>query len=492
MPLPNITSYILGTRKPMDYTSSALSAYLAVSQEMRARQQQMMSDLKQGQEQMLAGQQNIRQGQAHEQNMLDAVENRKMRIEDQSFQREQMGWQREMQPLQMEQAQLGIDAARYDLNVAKPMLHQIRRAELESAQFELEAAVSDRLVESQRTKEFRGAVQRFGDIMAGRVPSPDPSVVEGSFGMPGGAINGAPGMQVKGLKAGQMYWNHDMGAPFAVVDGDDGNPVAVAPPGDRSFQTGRPQRFTPIRPISRDQIAAEKLPDIFAGVQAPGDPDVLTAKDRARDANAFLGFAKTAFGDLKVAKATLPSLDSILKSRPEYQIAANDGSLESSYEKSLRHKQRDEQLRWAFPGDDDYQEWTSKNPGLLDSFRNLPDKGVESALSNISSQWKDTVKARGPKGDPLSNASQSDLTLLMRRNAAAVAGQDKVAIEGGQVLPLQSVDQILKARGFTATQLEPIRPTDDKGNVLEPVNTGNVGIPRANENLFKNPFKPSR
>lgn len=396
MPLPNITSYILGTRQPMDYTSSALDAYLAVSRETRARQQQMMSDLAQSQDQMQSGQENVRRGQAHEQNMIDAQVNRAIRLEDQSFQREQMGWDREMHPLQMERAQLGLEAARFDLNVARPLGVEMDRLRLRTGQFELKAAAAQALAMDQKRSAFEGDLGTFQKILTGGVPSPDPSVVEGSFGMPGGAINGAPGMQVKGLKAGQMYWNHDMGVPFAVVDGDDGNPVAVAPMGNHSFQTDRAQRFTPIRPVSRNQIAAEKLPDIFAGVQNPGSPEMLAAQDRARDANAYLKYMEQGYADLSSGKGIIAGMRSLLERDPGYQLAQANGRLESPFEREQRMLRRDEQLRWAFPGDDDYQEWTSRNPSMLDSFRNLPDDQVESGLKRIEGHLKESRKA-GPQ-----------------------------------------------------------------------------------------------
>jgi hypothetical protein len=419
MALPNITSYILGTRQPMDYTSSALDAYLAVSQEMRARHQQMMSDLKQGQQQMESGQENIRRGEAHEQDMIDAQVNRSIRLEDQAFAREEMGWRREMHPLQMERARLGLEAERFDQTVAQPLRLEMDRLQLRRGQFELQSAAAEAAMMGQKQSAFQSDLGILQKISAGEVPSPEPSVVEGRFGNLPGGFGGLSGMKVEGIKPGQLYWNHDMGAPMAVVDGDDGSPVAIAPPGQYSFESGKPQRFTPIRPITGSQLPApDRLQEFFSGVKNPGSPEALTAMDRARDANGYLGYLETAYADTPAAKGVLGGFRAMLERDPGYQLAKTTGHLESPLERSQRIAARENQLRWAFPGDEEFRDWTSRNPELLDSFRNLPDDQVEPTLKRIEAQRKEAAKGGAPQvsASLASDLRKAEIALIQARS----------------------------------------------------------------------------
>lgn len=455
MPLPNITSFILGTRQPMNYTGPALDAYLAVSREMRARQQQMMSDLKQGQDQMLAGQENARRGEAHQQNMIDAQVNRSIRLEDQSFQREQMEWQREMQPLMMEKARMGLEAAQYERDTLRPLQLEMDRLKLQTGQFQMKAAAAEASLMGQKQASLERDLGTFQRIAAGEIPSPEPSVIEGTFGdMPGGAA-GLNGMKVNGLKSGQIYWNHDMAAPMAVVDGDDGNPVAITPPGNYSFEAGKAQRFSPIRPITRDQIAADKLPDVFAGVESPGSPEVLTAKDRVRDAHSYLTMLEKGYEDVDAAKGLFAGIRANMARLPEYQLALADGSLESQFDKAMRHKQRDTQLRWAFGSDDEHREWTTKNPGLLDAFRNLPEDQVKTAISTISDQWKESRKDQ-PASKPI---PQSAAQAIARYSVAVSKAEDMVDLfDDGEEVPLNVARSVLEGMGITVERFTPYYP----------------------------------
>lgn len=230
---------------------------------------------------------------------------------------------------------------------------------------------------------------------------------------------GLQGMKINGLKSGQIYWNHDLGIPVAAVDADDGSgPVAIAPPGQYSFESGKAQRFTQVRPITPGQLPApDRLQEFFAGVQSPGAPETLTAMDRARDANGYLGYLESAYADIPAAKGVLGGFRAMMERDPGYQLAKTTGHLESPLERSQRMSARDNQLRWAFTGDDEFRDWTAKNPDLYDSFRNLPDDQVEPTLKRIETQRKDALKGGQPQisASLASDLRRAEITLIQAR-----------------------------------------------------------------------------
>lgn len=113
----------------------------------------------------------------------------------------------------------------------------------------------------------------------------------------------------------------------------------------------------------------------------------------------------------------------MLERDPGFQLAKTTGHLESPLERSQRISARENQLRWAFPSDDDYRDWTSRNPDLLDSFRNLPDDQVEPTLKRIETQRKEAAKG-GPAQISASLASdlrKAEIALIQARSRLQAA-----------------------------------------------------------------------
>lgn len=437
MPLPSVQGYLLGTRQPMNYVEPALKAYLSVSQEMRARHQQMMSDLDQGQQQFLRGREETRRGEAHEQDMIDAQVNRAHRIEDQSFQREQMEWDREMHPLQMEKMQLGLDAAKFDRDVRRPLQVRSARLQLEQQQFKLRSAAAAEALTAQKQNAFEADLGVFQRIAGGDIPSPEPSVIEASMGDAFHGEGGVSGLPVTGLEPGKVYWNHDLNQPFTITEAADGQPVAIGR-GTISVSGNKPHRWSPVRSLAGRPASAVEAMAALDGVESPGNPDVLMAMDRARDANAHLDYLEQAYSDIPSTKGVLGRFRSLLERDPGYQLAKTQGHLESPIERKQREQARDSQLRWAFPSDEAFRGWVSSNPEMHQSFRGLPDDQVEPTLKRIESRLKEG-------GEKPASSVKWDRELLDAEKAVwAAQGAYDAKKATYQGLPEEDLKKILK------------------------------------------------
>lgn len=253
-----------------------------------------------------------------------------------------------------------------------------------------------------------------------------------------------------------------------------------------SEQTLREQFGQEANELHRSLSTLESGPQVDPTGKGPTQEAVGGYYDSVRNTNRLLGNLKSTWGSDPAAKQFLGAAEARLSRLPAFRFLQANDDLKTPEERAAIQGQRQTIIDSMLPfaSDADRSRWMQTNQNRIGSWMKLPNEAFNSVLKNEAGRlsedpsYNPAKRGISPTRDVFRDSTQADRDLLLRRNAAALAGKTEIDVDGDQ-LPVRAVDSILRGIGFNDTQLEPVREVLPDGSVRTPINTGNEGIPRA-------------